>query len=311
MSTDKIAVLGVTGDDVVRLELNGGRPARARALISGIGAQRLAIDPRDPARIYVGTSTTACTPATMAGGPGETTARAGPRRPAGDVGRRVTLAPGVGDLGRLRRDRTEQPVPLNRRGRTLGAAAGPARHPERAAVVLPAPAMDPSRQHDRAAPDRPELARGRDRAGRRDALQRRWRLVVRPQPRGSQRRSSAAHASARPRPALRGGRPGDRTLGESRRQLEPARGRSGPALRLGGGDRSRRPRPLVRRRSAAGRSPLTAAATDRRTCGARAATVGLRSTPGATWRSCGGCPMRWRPCPASPARCWRPCAAGR
>ena len=54
MSTDKIAVLGVTGDDVVRLELNGGRPARARALISGIGAQRLAIDPRDPARIYVG-----------------------------------------------------------------------------------------------------------------------------------------------------------------------------------------------------------------------------------------------------------------
>ena len=54
MSADKIAVLGVTGDDVVRLELNGGRPARARALISGIGAQRLAIDPRDPARIYVG-----------------------------------------------------------------------------------------------------------------------------------------------------------------------------------------------------------------------------------------------------------------
>ena len=54
MSTDKTAVLGVTGDDVVRLELNGGRPARARALISGIGAQRLAIDPRDPARIYVG-----------------------------------------------------------------------------------------------------------------------------------------------------------------------------------------------------------------------------------------------------------------
>lgn len=55
MSTDKIAVLGVTGDAVVRLELKGGRPARARALTSGIGAQRLAIDPRDPARIYVGT----------------------------------------------------------------------------------------------------------------------------------------------------------------------------------------------------------------------------------------------------------------
>ena len=55
MSTDKIAVLGVTGDDVVSLELNGGRPARARALISDVGAQRLAVDPRDPARIYVGT----------------------------------------------------------------------------------------------------------------------------------------------------------------------------------------------------------------------------------------------------------------
>ena len=55
MSTDKIAVLGVTGDDVVRLELNGGRPARARELVTGIGAQRIAIDSRDPARIYVGT----------------------------------------------------------------------------------------------------------------------------------------------------------------------------------------------------------------------------------------------------------------
>jgi len=55
MSTDKIAALGVTGDDVVRVELNGHGTARARALISGIGAQRLAIDPQDPARIYVGT----------------------------------------------------------------------------------------------------------------------------------------------------------------------------------------------------------------------------------------------------------------
>jgi photosystem II stability/assembly factor-like uncharacterized protein len=55
MSTENIAVLGATGEDVVRLELNGGRAARTRVLVSGVGAQRLALDPRDPARMYVGT----------------------------------------------------------------------------------------------------------------------------------------------------------------------------------------------------------------------------------------------------------------
>ena len=58
------------------------------------------------------------------------------------------------------------------------------------------------------------------------------------------------------------------------------------------------------------RSPPTAAAMGRRTCGARAATAGCRSTPGAKRPSCAGCPTRWRPCRVSRASCSRALRGG-
>jgi photosystem II stability/assembly factor-like uncharacterized protein len=48
-------VFAVTGDDVVRFELQGARPREAKSLLRGAGAQCVAIDPHDPDRVYIGT----------------------------------------------------------------------------------------------------------------------------------------------------------------------------------------------------------------------------------------------------------------
>jgi photosystem II stability/assembly factor-like uncharacterized protein len=44
-------IFAVTGDDVIRFSLNGDQ----MTLLEGIGAQCVAVDPRDPDRVYVGT----------------------------------------------------------------------------------------------------------------------------------------------------------------------------------------------------------------------------------------------------------------
>jgi photosystem II stability/assembly factor-like uncharacterized protein len=48
-------VFAVTGDDVVRFELEGARAGDPQPLLRGVGARCLAVDPRDPRRLYVGT----------------------------------------------------------------------------------------------------------------------------------------------------------------------------------------------------------------------------------------------------------------
>ena len=235
----------------------------------------------------------------------------GDRRPARDVGQRVPVARRERGVGRLRRDRAEQPVPIRGRGKDLAAAARAATAAERATLVFPPAPLDPPRAHDRAAPDRSGLARGRDRARRRDALARRRRDLDRPQPPGAQRRPPAPDAPARARAPVRGRRPGDRGVARSGRELAPAGRRARPALRVGDRRRSRPTRTSGTRRSAADRTPPTAAATASRCCCARAGTAGRRSTAGATTRRCGGCRTRWRRCPDSRIGCWSGSAADR
>jgi photosystem II stability/assembly factor-like uncharacterized protein len=48
---EQLRIFAVTGDDVVRFTLDGD----TETLLEGIGAQCVAVDPRDPDRIYVGT----------------------------------------------------------------------------------------------------------------------------------------------------------------------------------------------------------------------------------------------------------------
>lgn len=48
-------VFAVTGNDVVRFTLDGGRVVDAEPLLTRVGAQCLAVDPADPDRVYVGT----------------------------------------------------------------------------------------------------------------------------------------------------------------------------------------------------------------------------------------------------------------
>ena len=48
-------VFALTGDDVVRFELDGAKASDPRSLLRGVGARCLAIDPRDPDRLCVGT----------------------------------------------------------------------------------------------------------------------------------------------------------------------------------------------------------------------------------------------------------------
>jgi photosystem II stability/assembly factor-like uncharacterized protein len=48
-------VWAVTGNDVVRFRLTGSEAAEAEPVLSGVGAQCVAVDPHDPDRVYVGT----------------------------------------------------------------------------------------------------------------------------------------------------------------------------------------------------------------------------------------------------------------
>ena len=48
-------IFALTGDDVVAFGLDGVQPSDPQSLLRGVGARCLAIDPRDPDRVYVGT----------------------------------------------------------------------------------------------------------------------------------------------------------------------------------------------------------------------------------------------------------------
>lgn len=48
-------VFAVTGDDVVRFRLQGTNASDAESLLSGVGARCVAVDPREPERVYIGT----------------------------------------------------------------------------------------------------------------------------------------------------------------------------------------------------------------------------------------------------------------
>lgn len=52
---ERFRILAVTGDHVVRFNLAGTLTRGAEPLIEGVGAHCVAVDPRDPNRIYVGT----------------------------------------------------------------------------------------------------------------------------------------------------------------------------------------------------------------------------------------------------------------
>jgi hypothetical protein len=52
---ERAGIFAVTGDDVVRSTLDGTKADEPTVLLSGIGARCIAVDPRDPRRIYVGT----------------------------------------------------------------------------------------------------------------------------------------------------------------------------------------------------------------------------------------------------------------
>jgi photosystem II stability/assembly factor-like uncharacterized protein len=53
--SDLASIWAVTGDDVVRLDLTGSEAADVETVLYGVGAQCVAVDPRDPDRVYVGT----------------------------------------------------------------------------------------------------------------------------------------------------------------------------------------------------------------------------------------------------------------
>jgi photosystem II stability/assembly factor-like uncharacterized protein len=52
---ERSRVFALTGDDVVRFELDGTHASDPQSLLRGVTARCLAIDPRDPDRLYVGT----------------------------------------------------------------------------------------------------------------------------------------------------------------------------------------------------------------------------------------------------------------
>ncbi len=55
MSSERVRVFLVTGEDVIRFELEGRQASSPAGLLTGVGARCLAVDPRDPSRVYVGT----------------------------------------------------------------------------------------------------------------------------------------------------------------------------------------------------------------------------------------------------------------
>ena len=176
---ERSRVFALTGDDVVRFELDGARASDPSSLLRGVGARCLAIDPRDPDRLYVGTLDSGL----YASDDGGLSWRDGND---GLDHRRVlsvAVSPSHQESGISVVYAGTEPSNLYRSedgGRRVATIAGAARVAQRTALVVPAPAVDPSRAHDRASPDRSRLARGRDRARRRDALARRRRLVDRP-----------------------------------------------------------------------------------------------------------------------------------
>ena len=194
---DRSRIFVVTGDEVVRFMLTGFRADDVETVLTVPAPRSVAVDPHDPNRVYVGTFDDGLF-ATDDGG--ETWRESWDGwRPARDVGCRLPIAPGGRSIGRLRRDRAQQPVPLRGRGEDLAAAARAAAAAERATLVFPPASMDPPRAHDRAAPDRPGRSDRGDRARRRDALVGRRADLGRPQPAGAQRRPPADHAPARHR----------------------------------------------------------------------------------------------------------------
>ncbi len=52
---DRFCLYALSGDDVVRLTLDGATASEPESLLSGVEARCLAIDPHDPERLYVGT----------------------------------------------------------------------------------------------------------------------------------------------------------------------------------------------------------------------------------------------------------------
>jgi photosystem II stability/assembly factor-like uncharacterized protein len=52
---ERTRIYALTGDDVVAFGLEGAQPSDPQSLLRGVGARCLAIDPRDPDRVYVGT----------------------------------------------------------------------------------------------------------------------------------------------------------------------------------------------------------------------------------------------------------------
>jgi photosystem II stability/assembly factor-like uncharacterized protein len=52
---ERARVFAVTGDEVVRFTLDGAETQEPESLLSGVGARCVAVDPRDPQRVYVGT----------------------------------------------------------------------------------------------------------------------------------------------------------------------------------------------------------------------------------------------------------------
>ena len=50
--SEDIGIFAVTGEDVARFTLAGGD---AEVVLRGVGARCIAVDPRDPDRVYVGT----------------------------------------------------------------------------------------------------------------------------------------------------------------------------------------------------------------------------------------------------------------
>src|SRR5947209_13360760 len=52
---ERSRVFALTGDDLVRVELEGSQSSDPESLLRGVAARSVAVDPRDPDRVYVGT----------------------------------------------------------------------------------------------------------------------------------------------------------------------------------------------------------------------------------------------------------------
>jgi photosystem II stability/assembly factor-like uncharacterized protein len=52
---DRVCIFAATGQDVMRVALDGARAGQPEMLLQGVGAHCVAVDPHDPGRVYVGT----------------------------------------------------------------------------------------------------------------------------------------------------------------------------------------------------------------------------------------------------------------